>query len=87
MAEEPEKKPVNYIELTLGQVETVHKAADRLKTSEDKESADLLEIELEKLCFYQNSAKGQPKVRAQQTAERVRAIILSQAIIQPLPKV
>lgn len=85
MAEETEKKPVDYIERTLSQVETVHKAADRLTSSEDKESADQLEIEIEKLCFYQNSAKGNPKVRAEQTAERVRALVLGNAITQPLP--
>ena len=58
MAEETEKKPVDYMERTLSQVETVHKAADRLKSSVDKESADQLEIELEKLCFCLIEGEG-----------------------------
>ncbi len=86
MSEEVEKQPINYIELTLKQVETVQHAADRLRASASEESNRQLEIELEKLCFYQNSAKEKPKIRAQQATERVRAIVLGRAITQRLPK-
>lgn len=82
MDEEPEKQPVDYIKLTLEQVETVRKAASDLKDSPGKESEHDLEIELEKLCFYQNSAKGKPKIRAFQATELVRAIVLGRAIMQ-----
>lgn len=80
MAEEQEELPVNYIELTLKQVEVVEQAADWLKASPGEESNRQLEIELEKLCFYQTSAKGTPKTRAQQAAESSRASVLRRAI-------
>lgn len=82
MAEEQEKPAVNYIELTLKQVEAVEQAADRLKASPGEDSNKQLEIELEKLCFYQTSAKGKPKVRAKQAAERAMAAVLGRVITQ-----
>lgn len=75
--------PVNYIELTLKQVESVEQAAERNKNEPDSESALQLEIELEKLCFYQTSAKGNPNVRARQAAGSARASVLGRAITQP----
>ena len=83
MGEETETQPVNYIELTLKQAKAVEETADRHKESPTKDSALQLEIELEKLCFYQTSAKGKPKIRALQAAERAKAIVLARAITKP----
>ena len=75
--------PVNYIELTLKQAETVEQAADRHKSAPGSDTDLQLEIELEKLCFYQTSAKGKPNVRARQAAESARASVLGRAITRP----
>ena len=75
--------PVNYIELTLKQAESVEQAADRHKDSPGEDTALQLEIELEKLCFYQVSAKGKPNVRARLAAESARASVLGRVITQP----
>ena len=82
MDEEQEKLPVNYIELTLKQVEVVEQAADQLKALPGEESNRQLEIELEKLCFCQTSARGKPEVRAKQAAERARSAVLGRVVTQ-----
>lgn len=82
MAEEQEELPVNYIELTLKQVEAVEQAADRLKASPGEESNRQLEIELEKLCFYQTSARGKPEIRAKQAAGRARSAVFGRVVTQ-----
>lgn len=80
MDNDQEKTPVNYIELTLKQADAVDQAADRHKESPGKETEKQIEIELEKLCFYQASAKGNPQARAKQAAETARTAVLSRAI-------
>jgi hypothetical protein len=80
MDNDQERTPVNYIELTLKQADVVDEAANRHKESPGKDTEMQIEIELEKLCFYQASAKGNPKMRAQQAAESARAIVLARAI-------
>ena len=82
MAEEQQKPLINYVELTLKQVEAVEYAADRLKASPGEKSNRQLEIELEKLCFYQTSARGKPNIRAKQAAERARTSVLGRVIMQ-----
>ncbi len=77
-------KPVDYIELTLNQVQTVEKLAEQHKSSPSLETASQMEKEVEKLCFYQNSAKGAPKVRAKQAYDQAKALVLGRAVTQRL---
>jgi hypothetical protein len=77
-------KPIDYIALTLAQVQTVEKLAEGHKSSPSVESASQMEKEVEKLCFYQNSAKGAPKIRAKQAYDQARALVLGRAVTQRL---
>jgi hypothetical protein len=81
---EQNSKPVDYIELTLAQVQAVEKLAERHKSSPSLDSASQMEIEVEKLCFYQNSAKGAPKIRAKQAYDQAKALVLGRAVTQRL---
>lgn len=80
MENDQEKASVNYIELTLKQADAVDEAAKRHKESPGKDTEKQIEVELEKLCFYQASAKGNPKVHTRQASEKARAIVLARAI-------
>ncbi len=77
-------KSVDFIELTLEQVQTVEDLAKQHKSSPSKETASQLEREIEKLCVYQNSAKGATKNRAEQAYEQARALVLGRAVTQKL---
>lgn len=79
---ESESPKINYTQLTLAQVDKLGKMADEFKSAPNEASASQLEIEIEKLCHYQNSAKGFPKIRAKQAFEQAKALLLGRAVTQ-----
>lgn len=78
--------PVDYIELTIKQADSVDAAVEKAKASPGEKAMKQVEIEVEKLCFYQTAARGKPKVRAQHAAELARAIVLEKAITKQPPE-
>lgn len=87
MSNEQDKVSIDYIKLTLEQAEKVEKLALQTKSSEDPKEILQLEIEMEALAFYQNTAKGNPRRRAAKVIDIARSTVLGRAVTQPLPKV
>ncbi|HLA96530.1 MAG TPA: hypothetical protein VK612_12480 [Pyrinomonadaceae bacterium] len=86
MSNEHQKVPVNYIERTIAQADVVEKLALQQKSAPNVEAGTQLEIEMEKLAFFQNAATGNPKGRAQKVSDAARSSVLAKAVTQPLPK-
>ena len=84
---EDQKVPVSYIERTVAQAEVVETLARRQKESGDASLAAQLEVEMEKLAFFQNTAKGDHKRRAQSAIEKARGVMRGRAVTQPLPRI
>lgn len=86
MNQEPTKVPIDYIQRTVQQADVVEKLAQQVKRNpKDQAAAQQLEIEMERLAFYQNTAKGNPKSRAAHVIEIARATALGRAVTRPLP--
>lgn len=83
---ENQKVPVSYIERTVEQAGLVEKLALKQKESGDLALAAQLEIEMEKLAFFQNTAKGDHKRRARNVIEKARGVMRGRAVTQPLPR-
>ena len=80
------KIPINYIERTVEQADLVEKLARQVKADPDPAaSVKQLEVEMERLAFYQNTAKGNPKKRAARAIEIARSTAVGRAVTQPLP--
>ena len=80
------KVPTNYIQRTVEQADLVEKLARQVKTDPNNSAAvQQLEVEMERLAFYQNTAKGNPKNRAARVIEVARATAIGRAVTQPLP--
>jgi hypothetical protein len=85
MSTEEKKENLSYLERTLAQVAVVDKLTAQAAESKDPGTLKQLEIEVEKLAFYENAAKGDPRSRAALAVERARATLLGRAVTQPLP--
>lgn len=85
MSSEENKVPVSYIERAVNQAEVVDKLAKQQEEEPDEARAKQLEIESEKLAYFQNAAKGNPKLRAKVVVEIARASVMGRAVTQPLP--
>lgn len=83
---EDQKVPISYIERTVAQAGVVENLARRQKESGDPSIAAQLEVEMEKLAFFQNAAQGNHKRRAQNVIEKARGIMRGRAVTQPLPR-
>jgi len=78
--------PIDHIQRTVQQADVVEKLALQVKADpKDLAAAQQLEIEMERLAFYQNTAKGNPKARAARVIEIARSTVLSRAVTKPLP--
>ena len=87
MSQEQAKVPIDHIKRTVEQADLVEKLAREVKSgSADAAATQQLEIEMERLAFYQNTAKGNPKARAARVIEMARATVLARAVTQPLPR-
>jgi hypothetical protein len=86
MTNEQQKVPISYIERTIAQADVVEKLAVQQKEAPNDAAAAQLEIEMEKLAFFQNAAKGNPKGRAKAVSDIARSSMLAKAVTQPLPK-
>ena len=75
---------MDFIKRTIAQSEVVEKLALRAKQTKSEADIQQLEIEMEALAFYQNTAKGDPKERARHAIETARATVLGRAVTQPL---
>ena len=85
---EKNKTQLSLIERTVRQAELVDRLGRELKkNSGDIAKAQELEIEMERLAFYQTAAKGNPRGRAANVIDIARATVLGRAVTQPLPKV
>jgi hypothetical protein len=85
MSSEENKVPVSYIERAVAQAEVVDKLAKEVEEAPGEMNSRQLEIETEKLAYYQNAAKGNPKLRAKIAVEIARSCVLGRAVTQPLP--
>lgn len=83
---ENQKVPVIYIERTIAQADVVENLARKQKESGDASLASQLEVEMEKLAFFQNAAQGNHKRRAQNVIEKARSVMRGRAVTQPLPR-
>ena len=77
---------VDYVKRTIAQADLVERLAKRVKESGDAGSAAELEVEMEKLAFYQNAARGDVKNRVRAAAENAKVFVLGRAVTQRLPK-
>jgi len=85
---ENNKTQLFLIERTVRQAELVEQLGRELKkNSGDTAKAQQLEIEMERLAFYQTAAKGNPRGRAANVIDIARSTALGRAVTQPLPKV
>ena len=85
---EKNKIQLSLIERTVRQAELVEQLGRELKkNSDDVAKAQQLEIEMERLAFYQTAAKGNPRGRAANVIDIARSTVLGRAVTQPLPKV
>ena len=85
---EKNKIQLSLIERTVRQAELVEQLGRELKkNSGDVAKAQQLEIEMERLAFYQTAAKGNPRGRAANVIDIARSTVLGRAVTQPLPKV
>lgn len=84
---ENQKVPVIYIERTIAQADVVENLARKQKESGDASLASQLEVEMEKLAFFQNAAQGNHKRRAQNVIEKARSVMRGRAVTQPLPRI
>ena len=83
-----QKVSIAYIERTVAQADLVERLGRELKKNpDDQAKAQQLEIEMERLAFYQNAAKGNPRGRAANVIDIARSTVLGRAVTQPLPKV
>lgn len=83
---ENQKVPIIYIERTIAQADVVENLARKQKESGDASLASQLEVEMEKLAFFQNAAQGNHKRRAQNVIEKARSVMRGRAVTQPLPR-
>ena len=82
------KTQLSLIERTVRQAELVEQLGRELKKNPgDHARAQQLEIEMERLAFYQTAAKGNPRGRAANVIDIARSTVLGRAVTQPLPKV
>ena len=86
MSNEQKKVPIDLIKRAVEQAEKVEKLALAAKASKDPKDVQQLEIEMEAMAFYLNTAKGHPKERAKKVIETARATAIGRAVTQPLPK-
>jgi hypothetical protein len=85
---EKNKTQLSLIERTVRQAELVEQLGRELKKNGgDVAKAQQLEIEMERLAFYQTAAKGNPRGRAANVIDIARSTVLGRAVTQPLPKV
>lgn len=85
---EKNKAQLSLIERTVRHAELVEQLSRELKKNpDDIAKAQQLEIEMERLAFYQTAAKGNPRRRAANVIDVARASVLGRAVTQPLPKV
>ena len=73
------------IERILKQADIVDAAIEHAKATPGEGAAKQVEIEVEKLCFYQTAAKGSPGQRAVAAAETARSFVLGKAVTQRRP--
>jgi hypothetical protein len=85
MSTEEKQENVSYLERTIAQAAVVEKLTAQAAESKDPGTLKQLEIEVEKLAFYENAAKGDARARAAFAVERARATVLGRAVTQPLP--
>jgi hypothetical protein len=79
------KESENYVELAASQRKVVDELTAKVGEPPSENETKQLEIEREKLLFYQTAANGDPRSRAKNVIERSRSAVLGRAIIQPLP--
>lgn len=84
---ENHKTRLSLIERAVKQAELVERLGHELKKNPDPAKAQQLEIEMERLAFYQTAAKGNPRGRAANVIDIARSTVLGRAVTQPLPKV
>lgn len=87
MSREQKKVSIDYIKRAVDQADKVEKLALAAKASKEAKDIQQLEIEMEALAFYQNTAAGNPKARAKKAIEIARATVLGRAVTQPLPRI
>lgn len=82
MAEQHNKISVDLFERTVRQAELVEKLAHEVR----KGGGDVLRLEqeMERLAFYQTTAKGDPRGRARAAIEIARSSVLGRAVMQRL---
>jgi hypothetical protein len=74
-----------YLRKAADQAHVVRELAEKVKEGDEKKAAEL-EIEMERLAFYQASARGNAKERARKVIESAKTTVIGRAITQPLPK-
>lgn len=90
MAEETENKSVaavlevNYAEMAASQGKGVAEIETRLKESPSDALNAELDRQLDKLRFYENAAKGDPRARAAKAAAAAKKSALGKAVVQPI---
>ena len=90
MAEQTENKSVaavlkvNYAEMAATQKKQVADLEARVKESPSPALTDELDRETDKLRFYENAAKGDPRTRAAKAAAAAKQSALGKAIVQPM---
>ena len=86
MNNEQKKVPIDLIKRAVEQADKVEKLALKAKASKDQKDVQQLEIEMEALAFYLNTAKGHPKERAKNVIDIARSTAIGRAVTQPLPR-
>ncbi|MGI8813342.1 MAG: hypothetical protein ACR2IH_12580 [Pyrinomonadaceae bacterium] len=86
MTTEETSESLDYVKRTIAQADLVERLAKKVKESGDVASAAKLEVEMEKLAYYQNAAKGDIRGRARAAVENANAFVLGRAVTQRLPK-
>jgi hypothetical protein len=90
MADETENKSVeavlevNYAQMAATQTKQVADLEARQKESPSSALTDELDRETDRLRFYENAAKGDPRTRAAKAAAAAKQSALGKAIVQPV---
>lgn len=87
MSNEATKIPVDHLQRTVEQADLVEKLAADIESSPDEKKAAKLEMEMDRLAFFVNVARGDHAKRAKTVIEIARNTVLGRAITQPLPQI